>query len=111
MLESKDHQQTNIASAALDLTFAYGNRRTTVANVKSAPLAPLACLIRKWVAFPKGNATLSIGVGTKDCAMVELLFMAQAVRKPLQVMARRWYCRNLFRATRGKMHCSECTKA
>jgi hypothetical protein len=43
--------------------------------------------------------------------MVELLFMAQVVRRPLQVMARRWYCRNLFRATRGKMHCAGCTKA
>jgi hypothetical protein len=52
-----------------------------------------------------------LGLGTKDFVMVELLFMAQVVRKPLQVMARRWYCRNLFRATRGKMHCAECTKA
>jgi hypothetical protein len=43
--------------------------------------------------------------------MVELLFMAQVARRPLQVMARRWYCRGLFRATRGKMHCAECTKA
>jgi hypothetical protein len=43
--------------------------------------------------------------------MVELLFMAQVVRRPLQAMARRWYCRSLFRATRGKMHCAECTKA
>ena len=43
--------------------------------------------------------------------MVEILFMAQVVRRPLQAMARRWYCRNLFRATRGKMHCAECTKA
>jgi hypothetical protein len=41
--------------------------------------------------------------------MVELLFMAQMVRNPLQAMARRWYCRNLFRATRGKRRCAGCT--
>ena len=41
--------------------------------------------------------------------MVEILFMAQLVHKPLQVMARRWYCRNLFRATRGRKRCTECT--
>jgi hypothetical protein len=46
---------------------------------------------------------------TKDSVMVELLFMAQMVRNPLQAMARRWYCRNLFRATRGKRRCAECT--
>jgi hypothetical protein len=33
--------------------------------------------------------------------MVELLFVAQAFRKPLKALARRWYCRSLFRATRG----------
>jgi hypothetical protein len=65
----------------------------------------------KWVAFPKGNVTPFIRRGAKDCVMVELLFMAQVARRPLQVMARRWYCRSLFRATRGKMHCAECTKA
>ncbi len=41
--------------------------------------------------------------------MVEILFMAQLVRRPLQVMARRWYCRSLFRATRGRARCAECT--
>jgi hypothetical protein len=43
--------------------------------------------------------------------MVEILFMAQLVRRPLQVMAKRWYCRNLYRASRGRLHCSECTKS
>jgi hypothetical protein len=43
--------------------------------------------------------------------MVELIFMAQVVRRPLQVMARRWYCRSLFRASRGQYRCAECTKA
>jgi hypothetical protein len=66
----------------------------------------------KWVAFSRENAALSmLAWGRRIFVMVELLFMAQVVRRPLQVMARRWYCRNLFRATRGKMHCAECTKA
>jgi hypothetical protein len=43
--------------------------------------------------------------------MVEILFMAQLVRKPLQVLARRWWCKSLFRATRGARHCPECTKS
>jgi hypothetical protein len=43
--------------------------------------------------------------------MVEILFMAQLVRNPLQAMARRWYCRSLFRATRGRRRCTECTGA
>jgi hypothetical protein len=46
-----------------------------------------------------------------DVAMVELLFIAQAFRNPLQAIARRWYCRSLFRATRGQRRCAECTKS
>ena len=41
--------------------------------------------------------------------MVEILLMAQLVRNPLQAIARRWYCRSLFRATRGQRRCRECT--
>jgi hypothetical protein len=41
--------------------------------------------------------------------MIELLFMVQMVRNPLQAMARRWYCKSLFRATRGKRRCVGCT--
>ena len=41
--------------------------------------------------------------------MVEVLFMAQVVRRPLEALARRWYCRGLFRATRGARRCRECT--
>jgi hypothetical protein len=41
--------------------------------------------------------------------MVELLFMAQLVRDPLQATARRWYCKSLFRATRGRRRCAGCT--
>jgi len=60
-------------------------------------------------AFSTETAALYLSSGTKDSAMVELLFMAQMVRNPLQAMARRWYCRNLFRATRGKRRCEGCT--
>jgi hypothetical protein len=42
--------------------------------------------------------------------MVEILLMAQLVRKPIEAIARRWYCRSLFRATRGQRRCRECTK-
>jgi len=41
--------------------------------------------------------------------MVELLFIAQQWRNPLQAFARRWYCKSLFRATRGHRRCPECT--
>jgi hypothetical protein len=49
--------------------------------------------------------------GMKDIAMVEILLMAQLVRNPLQAIARRWYCRSLYRASRGSRRCPECTKA
>lgn len=45
------------------------------------------------------------------CAVVEILLMAQLMRSPLQALARRWYCRSLFRATRGRRHCTECPRA
>jgi hypothetical protein len=41
--------------------------------------------------------------------MIEILLMAQLARNPLQAIARRWYCRGLFRATRGQRRCPECT--
>jgi hypothetical protein len=46
-----------------------------------------------------------------DIPMVEILFMAQLVRRPLQAVARRWWCRSLFRATHGARRCPECTKS
>jgi hypothetical protein len=46
-----------------------------------------------------------------DIGMIELLFMAQAVRNPMQAMARRWWCRSLFRATRGQRRCAGCMKS
>jgi hypothetical protein len=39
--------------------------------------------------------------------MIELLFIYQMARNPLQAMARRWWCRSLFRATAGKRQCRE----
>lgn len=41
--------------------------------------------------------------------MVELLFIAHQMRNPLRAFARRWYCKSLFRATRGQRRCPECT--
>jgi hypothetical protein len=60
-------------------------------------------------AFSSSNAAPSIVLGTMDMAMVEILLMAQLVRNPVQAIARRWWCRSLFRATRGARQCPECT--
>jgi len=62
-------------------------------------------------AFSSANAAPSIPLGTMGAAMVEILFMAQLVRHPVQALARRWWCRSLFRATRGQRRCAECTKS
>jgi len=43
--------------------------------------------------------------------MVEILFVVQLARRPLQAMARRWWCKSLFRASRGARRCPECTKS
>jgi hypothetical protein len=56
------------------------------------------------------------GILVRECrpiylSMVELLFMAQLVRNPLQAIARRWWCRSLYRASRGQRRCTECTKS
>jgi hypothetical protein len=59
-------------------------------------------------AFSRGNAALSIRPGTTEMAMIEILFIYQLARNPLQAIARRWWCRSLFRASRGKRHCSGC---
>lgn len=42
--------------------------------------------------------------------MLELLMMAEMARNPIQAITRRWYCKSLFRASRGQMRCPECTK-
>jgi hypothetical protein len=62
-------------------------------------------------AFSLETAALSVHRGTMDIAMVEFLFIAQLARRPLQAMARRWWCRSLYRATRGQRRCPECTKS
>jgi hypothetical protein len=46
-----------------------------------------------------------------DSVMIELLFIYQLARNPVQALARRWYCRGLFRATRGQRRCRECKKS
>jgi hypothetical protein len=40
---------------------------------------------------------------------LELLFLAQMIRRPAQALARRWYCRSLVRASRGRFRCAGCT--
>jgi hypothetical protein len=43
-----------------------------------------------------------------DSTMIEILFIYQLARKPVQAYARRWWCRSLSHATRGKRRCAEC---
>jgi hypothetical protein len=50
-------------------------------------------------------------VGTKGFAMIEILFFYQLARNPLQAIARRWYRRSLFRASRGRRRCPESTNS
>jgi hypothetical protein len=42
--------------------------------------------------------------------MIEILFIYQLARNPLRAVARRWWCRSLFRASRGKRQCPECRR-
>jgi hypothetical protein len=60
-------------------------------------------------AFSSGNAALINRLGATDFAMIEILFIYQLARNPLQAMARLWWCRSLFRASRGQRRCPECT--
>ena len=62
-------------------------------------------------AFSYGNAAPISVMGTMDFAMIEILFIYQLARNPLQAIARRWWCRSLFRASRGKRRCPECTNS
>jgi hypothetical protein len=43
----------------------------------------------------------------KDFAMIELLFIYEMARNPARAITRRWWCRSMFRATRGKRRCPE----
>jgi len=60
--------------------------------------------------FFESAAPISV-MGTVDFAMIEILFIYQLARNPVQAVARRWWCRSLFRATRGKRGCPESTKS
>jgi hypothetical protein len=44
-------------------------------------------------------------------AMIEILFIYQLTRNPVQAIARRRWCRSLFRASRGRRRCPECTNS
>jgi hypothetical protein len=50
-------------------------------------------------------------VGTTGFAMIEMFFIYQLARNPLQAVARRWWCRSLFRASRARRRCPECTNS
>jgi hypothetical protein len=50
-------------------------------------------------------------VGTIGFAMIEMLFIYQIASNPLQAIARRWWCRSQFRASRGRRRCPESTKS
>jgi hypothetical protein len=43
--------------------------------------------------------------GSDGFAMIEFLFIYQLARNPLQAIARRWYCRGLYKASRGRHQC------
>ena len=44
-------------------------------------------------------------------AMLEILFIYQLARNPIEWMTRRFWCRSLYRATRGKRGCPESTNS
>jgi hypothetical protein len=52
-----------------------------------------------------GNAAPFAQWGKTDSAMIEFLFIYQLARNPLQAIARRWYCRSLYRASKGRRRC------
>jgi hypothetical protein len=62
-------------------------------------------------AFSSVNAAPIYMAGTMDLAMIEMLFIYQLARNPVQAVARRWWCRGLYRASRGRRRCPECNKS
>jgi hypothetical protein len=64
-----------------------------------------------WAVFSSVNAAPFALWGTMDFAMIEMLFIYQLARNPLQAIARRWWCRSLYRASRGRRRCAECTNS
>jgi hypothetical protein len=61
--------------------------------------------------FSFENAAPPIVRGTMGFVMIELLFIYQLARNPVRAVARRWWCRSLFRASRGKRRCPESGRA
>ena len=61
-------------------------------------------------AFLFGNAAPFSHRGGTDLAMLEIFFIYELARNPIEAAARRWWCRSLFRATRGRRQCPECTR-
>jgi hypothetical protein len=70
---------------------------------------PIWAAFRSWSAalFAFGDQVLRIG----ERRMIELLFIYQLARKPAQAIARRWWCRALFRVSRGRRRCSDCSNS
>jgi len=60
-------------------------------------------------AFSSMNAAPPTRQGMTDSAMIEILFIYHLARNPVQAIARRWWCRSLFRASRGRRRCPEST--
>jgi hypothetical protein len=48
--------------------------------------------------------------GMTDDAMLEIVFIYQLACRPLRAMARLWWCKSLFRASRGQRQCPEYNK-
>jgi hypothetical protein len=64
-----------------------------------------------WAAFSLGECRPISRWAEQVFAMIELLFIYQLARKPLQAIGRRWWCRGLYRASRGRRHCPERTSS
>jgi hypothetical protein len=43
--------------------------------------------------------------------MLEFLLIYQLARNPIEAITRRWWCRSLYRATRGERGCPEATNS
>jgi hypothetical protein len=63
-----------------------------------------------WAAFSFGDCRpISQWEDDGHFAMIEFLFIYQLARNPMQAVARRWWCRGLYRASRGRRRCPECS--
>jgi len=75
------------------------DRRRRLSNVRAQNLKSTrsATAVRRSVCF----------WGRQDTAMIEILFIYQLARNPVQAFARRLFCRGLFLATKGRHGCPE----